>query len=75
LKKGLDILFDYLLDRKQGFPDYKNQIRAKSKIGHFSKEVNPCFWSKIGNFLSIRFSEKWAQVTYMIMFDIVNKAL
>ena len=43
---GLDILFDYFVDRKQGFLDYKNDIRRKSKIWHFFKGFNSWFWSK-----------------------------
>ena len=43
----LDILFGFLLDRKQGFQEYYNDIKAKSKNCHFSKGVNPWFWSKI----------------------------
>ena len=43
----LDILFGYLLDRKQGFQEYYNDMKAKSKNCHFSSGVNPWFWSKI----------------------------
>ena len=43
----LDILFGYLLDRKQGFQEYWNDMKEKSKNCHFSKGVNPWFWSKI----------------------------
>ena len=31
LKKGLDKLFDYVLHRKQGFVDHKNDIKTKTK--------------------------------------------
>ena len=43
---GLDILFDYIVERKQGFLDYKNEIRRKSKIWHFFKGVSEWFWYK-----------------------------
>ena len=43
----LDILFGYLLDRKQGFQEYYNDVKTKSRNCHFSKGVNPWFWSKI----------------------------
>ena len=46
LKIGQNILFDFVLKKKQPFPDYKNDIRRKSKIWHFSEGVNPWFWSK-----------------------------
>ena len=36
---GLDILFDYIPDRKQGFLDYINDTRRRSKIWHFFKGV------------------------------------
>ena len=29
--KGLDTLVDYILHRQHGFPDYKNDIRRKTK--------------------------------------------
>ena len=43
----LYILFGYLLDRKQSFQEYYNDMKAKSKNCHFSNGVNPWFWSKI----------------------------
>ena len=46
LKIGLDKLYEYIRHRKQGFVDYKNDIRAKSKNCHFFKGVNPLFWTK-----------------------------
>ena len=46
LKIDLDKLYDYVRHRKQGFVDYKNDIRAKSKNCHFFKGVNPWFWTK-----------------------------
>ena len=45
-KLGLNILFDFVVEKKQGFVDYKNDIRKTSKKWHFSKGVNPWFWSK-----------------------------
>ena len=41
--KGLTHGFDYLQERKQPFPDYKNDIRRKSKNRAFSKGVNAWF--------------------------------
>ena len=46
LKIGLDKLYDYVRHRKQGFVDYKSDIRGKSKNCHFFKGVNPLFWTK-----------------------------
>ena len=45
-KKSLNILFDYLHERKQPFLDYKDDIIKKSKNWDFFKGVNPWFWSK-----------------------------
>ena len=60
LKIGLDKLYEYIRHRKQGFVDYKNDIRAKSKNCHFFKGVNPLFWTKFeipSHFvLSLKFS-------------------
>ena len=60
LKIDLDKLYDYIRHRKQGFVDYKNDIRAKSKNCHFFKGVNPLFWTKFeipSHFvLSLKFS-------------------
>ena len=46
LKMGLDKLYDYVRRGKQGFVDYKNDIRAKSKTRHFFKGVKPWFRTK-----------------------------
>ena len=44
-KIGLNIIFDFVLKKKQLFLHYKNDVRRKSKIWHLSKEVNLLFWS------------------------------
>ena len=49
-KIGLDKPFDYVQHRKQGFVDHKNDIRENCRNFHFSKGVNPWFWSKILKF-------------------------
>ena len=51
LKLGLNILFDFVLEKKEGFLDYKNDIRKQSKNWDFFKGVNLWFWSKFSNFL------------------------
>ena len=60
LKIGLDKPFDYVQHRKQGFVDYKNDIRARSQNCHFFKGVNPFFWTKFEipsqSVLSLKFS-------------------
>ena len=47
---GQENVFYDILARKNAFLSYKNKNFKKSKNGHFSKGVNPCFWSKSGHF-------------------------
>ena len=44
-----NILYD-ILERKMAFLGYKNKKFKKSKNSHFSKGVNPWFWSENGHF-------------------------
>ena len=48
--KGQEYVFHDILERKTAFLGYKNKKFKKSKNWHFSKGVNPCFWSKNGHF-------------------------
>ena len=43
---GQENVFYDILDRKTAFLSYKNQELKKTKNWHFSKGVNPWFWSK-----------------------------
>ena len=45
-------VFNDILERKKAFLDYKNKKLEKSKNWHFSKGVNPWFWSKNGPFFN-----------------------
>ena len=47
---GLKIILYDILERKNAFLGYKNEKLKKSKNWHFSKGVNPWFWSKNGHF-------------------------
>ena len=49
---GQENVFYDILERKNGFLGYKNKKFKKSKNFHFSKGVNPLFWSKNGHFLN-----------------------
>ena len=42
-------VFYEILKRKNAFLGYKNEKFKKSKYRHFSKRVNPWFWSKNGH--------------------------
>ena len=45
---GQENVFYHILERKNPFLGYKNKKFKKSKNWHFSKRVNPWFWSKNG---------------------------
>ena len=47
---GQETVFYDILERKIPFLGYKNKKFVKWKNSHFSKEVSPWFWSKIGHF-------------------------
>ena len=52
---GPENVFYDILERKNAFLWYKNKKFKKSKNWHFSKGVNPCFWSKNGLFSNFFF--------------------
>ena len=39
-------MFNNVVERKETFFGYKKCNLSKSQKAHFSKGVNPCFWSK-----------------------------
>ena len=47
---GQENVFDDILEPKNAFLDCKNNKLKKSRNWHFSKGVNPWFWSKNGHF-------------------------
>ena len=52
---GQENVFYDILERKNTFLGYKNMKSKKSKNWHFSKRVNPWFWSKSGHFSNFFF--------------------
>ena len=52
---GKENVFNDILERKNAILGYKKQKFKKSKNLHFSKEVNPWFWSKNGHFSKLLF--------------------
>ena len=52
---GKENIFNDILKRKHAFPGYKNKKFKKSKNSHFSKGVNPWFWSKNSHFSNLSF--------------------
>ena len=53
--RGQENVFYDILERKKAFLGYKNKKFEKSKNWHFSKGVNPWFWSKNGPFFNFFF--------------------
>ena len=53
---GQENVFNDILERKNAFLSYKNKKFKKSKNWHFSKGVNPWFWSKHGQCSNFVFS-------------------
>ena len=52
---GQENFFYDIQERKNAFLGYKNKKLKKSKNWHFSKGVNPWFWSKNGHFSNLFF--------------------
>ena len=52
-KLGQENVFYNILERKNPLLGYNNKKFKKSKKWHFSKGVNPGFWSKNGHFSNI----------------------
>ena len=52
---GQENVFSKILERESAFLRYNNKKFKKSKKGHFSKRVNPWFWSKNGHFSNFFF--------------------
>ena len=53
LKIRLEIRFKNVPDRKETVFEYIKKIYKVPKKSHFSKRVNPCFWSKNAKFFFI----------------------
>ena len=49
-----NVFYD-ILERKNAFLGYENKKFKKPKNWHFSKGVNPCFWSENGDFSNLFF--------------------
>ena len=52
---GKENVFHDILEQKKAFLGYKNKKFKKSKNWHFSRRVNPWFWSKNGKFSKLFF--------------------
>ena len=70
-KTGQENVFQDILERKKTFLDFKNKKFKKSKNCHFSKRVNPWFWSKNGHFFNFFFLGKIGQEN--VFYDILER--
>ena len=67
---GENVFYD-IPERKNAFLCYKNQKFNKSKNWHFSKVVNPWFWSKKGRFFNFLF---WGNIRQEhVFYDILER--
>ena len=63
--------FTIILEGKIAFLGYKNKSFKKSKNWHFSKGVNPWFWSKNGHFSNFFF---WGNIGLEnVSYDILER--
>ena len=68
---GQDNVFDYILELKKPSVGDKKKKFKKSKHWHFSKRVNPWFWSKNGYFSNIFFLGNIGQEN--VFYDILER--
>ena len=64
-----NICYD-ILEQKNAFLGYKDKKFKKSKNWHFSKGVNPWFWSKNGHFFNFFFLGNIGQEN--VLYDILE---
>ena len=63
--------FTIFYNQKNSFLGYKNKKFRKSKFSHFSKGVNPWFWSKNGHFFNLFFLGNIGQEN--VFYDILQQ--
>ena len=68
---GQENVFYDILERKNTFVGSKNMKSKKSKNWHFSKGVNPWFWSKDGHFSIFFFLGNIGQKN--VFYDILDR--
>ena len=68
---GQENVFYDILERKNAFLSCKNKKLKKSKNRHFSKGVNPWFWSKNGHFSNCFFLGNIGQEN--VFYDILER--
>ena len=71
---GQENVFYNILEPKNAFLSYKNKKIKKSKTWHFSKGVNPWFWTKNGHF-SHFFFRQYRPVTCLLRYSRARERL
>ena len=61
---GQENILNDILERKNAFLGSKNNKLEKLKNSHFSKGVNPLFWSKNGHFFQLFFFTQYRPGKY-----------
>ena len=72
---GKENVFYDILERKNSFLGYKNKKFKKSKNWHFSKGVNPWFWSKNGHFSNFFFFRQYRPGKCLLWYSKTKKRL
>ena len=68
---GQENVFYDILEQKDFFLSYKNKKGKEPKNWHFSKGVNPWFWSKNGHFSNLTFLGNIGKEN--VFYDIVER--
>ena len=69
-----NVFYD-ILERKNAFLGYQNKKFKNSKNWHFSKGVNPWFWSKNGHFSNFYFFRKYRPRKRLLRYSRTKKRL
>ena len=72
---GQEDLFYGILERNNAFLDYKNKTFLKSINCHYSRGVNPCFWSKNCHFFNFFFLGNIGQEKCVFRYSRTKKRL
>ena len=68
---GKENVVNDILEQQKAFAGYRNKKFKKSKNWHFSKRVNPWFWSKNGHFSNFFFLGNIGQEN--VFYDILER--
>ena len=72
---GKENVFYDILERKNAFLGYKKNKLKRSKNWHFSKGVNPWFWSKHGHFFNFFFGNIGQEIVFYDILETKNAFL